>query len=330
MPRVVLPKNVLLRVTVLVAILMLAAVSMAGTLVLKSPTENAFLGLTNAIEFSITGARVQVTVTATITGPAGVTKVSKSVSPDADGKINDSIDLNFSEGTPTGNYTLVLSATEPGNTYDNQTVTVKVDVEKPKFYSFSPSNGAFVNGTVKIRASILEQNVKDWRVQVNGQDIPNNTGTSNDVAVNWNASLVKTDGAQSITIVVRDQADNEATKTLNVTLDRIKPTINIVFPRSDTKIVPNTTINVTIDIGDASSLSVDTSGVDVKVLKIDGTYIERVALISFTANGEKVLRWIGRIRYRPVQIPKQFKISVTAVDRAGNHAVPQEVTLKSA
>lgn len=301
---------------------------MAGTLVLKSPTEGAFLGLTNSIDFSVTGARVQVTVTATITGPAGTTKVSKEFTPDADGKINDSIALNFSEGTPTGDYTLTLSATEPGNTYTDQTVKVKVDVEKPKFFSFSPSDGAFVTGTVKIRASILEQNIKDWRVQVNGQDIPNNTGIANDVAVDWNASLVKTDGPQTITIVVRDQANNETTKTLNVTLDRIKPTISIVYPRSDTRIIPNTTINVTIDITDASTNSVDGSGIDVVVKKMDNTYIELVSRVSISPNGDKTLRWIGRIRYRPGQVPTQFKIAVTAVDRAGNHAVPQEVSLK--
>lgn len=318
----------LLRGLLLLLASMATALSMAGTLILKSPTEGAYLGQNNSIEFSITGARVQVTVTAKVTGPAGTTQVSQSFTPDADGKVSNSISLNFSEGTPTGDYTLTLSATEQSNTYEDQVVHVNVDVEKPRFYSVSPNSGAFVTGTVKIRASILEENVKDWRVKVNDQDIPNNTGTSNTVAVDWNASLIKTDGPQTITIVVRDQANNETTKTLNVTLDRIKPTISIVYPRTDTKLIPGTTINVTVDIVDASATSVDGSGIDVVARKTDGTYIELVARTSIAANGEKTLRWIGRIRYRAGVLPNQFKIVVNAIDRAGNRAAPQEVTLK--
>lgn len=307
---------------------MLAALSLGGTLVLKSPTEGAYLGLSNSIQFSVTGAKVEVDVTATVVGPAGTTKVTQSFTPDADGKINDSIGVNFSEGTPTGDYTITLSATEIGNTYDPQTVHVKVDVEAPKFYSFSPNNGAFVTGTVKIRATIVETNMKDWRVKVNDQDIPNNTGTTNEVSVDWDTSLVKKDGANTISIVVRDQANNSTTKTLSVTLDRLPPTISIVYPRSSTYIIPGTTINVAIEITDASTTSVDGSGIDVVIQTLDGKYVGLVTRTAITASGSNVLQWVGRIRYRAGAVPTKFKIVVNAVDRAGNRATPQEVSLK--
>lgn len=316
-----------LRLFVALATCLAAASAMAGNLILRSPTEGSFLGLTNSIQFSITEAKVQVTVTAKVTGPSGTTTISQQFTPDGDGRIDQSIPLNFAQGTPGGEYTIVLSATEPGNTYETQTVTVQVDVQRPKFFSYSPYNNAYVKGIVKIRAQVLELNVKDWRVRINGQDIPNNTGGSNTVAVDWDTSLIERDGVNTIEILVRDGANNEASLTIPVTLDRIKPTITIVYPRTDTRLIPNTNINVTVDVADGSPESVSSTGVDVIVRKLDGTFITRVALMTATYEGS-TLKWVGRIRYRPGLLPNQFKITVTAMDRAMNQAVTQEVTLK--
>jgi hypothetical protein len=327
-PGATMVKRALLRLAIALAGGLAAAVSMAGTLVLKSPTEDSFLGLNNNIQFSITGARVKVTVTATVTGPSGVTRIPQEFTPDGEGKIDGSIAVNFSQGTPTGEYTIRLSATEPGNVYDDQTVTVRVDVQRPKFFSYSPYNGAFVKGLVRIRATVLEENIKDWRVKVNGQDIPNNTGTTNSVMVDWDASLIERDGPNTVDVVVRDQANNESTLSIPVVLDRIKPSVTIAYPRSDTRILPHTNVNVTIDVVDASTNSVDASGIDVVVRKLDGTYVTRVARISLSPSGGNTLRWIGRIRYGSGLIPSQFKIVATAIDRAGNVAATQEVTLK--
>jgi hypothetical protein len=312
---------------VVLATCLAAASAMAGNLILRSPTEGSFLGVTNSIQFSITEAKVQVTVTAKVTGPGGTTTLSQQFTPDGDGRIDQTIPLNFAQGMPSGEYTIVLSATEPGNTYASQTVTVQVDVQRPKFFSYSPYNNAYVKGIVKIRALITEQNIKDWRVRINGQDIPNNTGGSNTVAVDWDTSLIERDGENTIEILARDGANNEASLTIPVTLDRIKPTITIVYPRTDTRLIPNTNINVTVDVADGSVGSVNITGLDVVVRKMDGTYITRVAVISTTNEGS-TLKWIGRIRYRPGLLPSQFKIVVTAYDRAGNQAVSQEVTLK--
>jgi len=309
--------------------LLAAAAAMAGEITLQSPTEGAFLGKRNQIRFLITGARRAVTVRAVLTGPGGTTTINSSpLTPDPEGRISSSLEYNPADTTPVGDYTLTLSATEPDNTYEPQTVAVKVDVKAPRFATFTPGFSQFVNKIVRIRASIVEENVKDWRVQVNGQDIPGNTGSGNNILLDWDATLVERDGAQAVTFVVRDEANNETTQSVNVYLDRIRPTVSIATPRADTRIVPNTDINVAIDITDALQTSVDGSGVDVVMRTLTGEYIGRVPRTTITAIGERSIRWMGRIRQRNFRLPREFRLVVTVVDRAGNASTPQEVTVR--
>ncbi len=76
-----------------------------------------------------------------------------------------------------------MTVNEPNNPYNEVRLNVLVDVKRPEFLDYSPNNGSFVKGTVKIQASIRETNVRDWQVRVNEEDIPNNTGTGNTVTV---------------------------------------------------------------------------------------------------------------------------------------------------
>ncbi|MFZ4508896.1 MAG: hypothetical protein ACOYON_14500 [Fimbriimonas sp.] len=317
-------------------IVLIAAVAhfaLAGTLTVTSPTsgsslgsaDSPYLGKNNTLTFLITGSSVEVTVKAEITSPAGTTVISDKFQPDSKGEISRSLALNFSESSPEGNYTIVVSATEPGNSYPTKTLYVKVDTRKPKILEFSPNNSAFVRGTVPIRATIQELNIKDWTVRVGNQDIPSNTGTTNEINVPWDTTGIITDGAQSITLTVRDLADNVTTQTINVTLDRISPVATILFPRSDTSIRPNATISVIVDVRDASSTSVDAQGIDVILTRLDGTYIARVSRVSYGNAGGNTARWNGRIRYVQNRLPSQFKVRVTVVDKAGNSGIPQEV-----
>jgi Bacterial Ig-like domain (group 3) len=306
----------------------LAAWCYGGTLTLKSPLEGNYLGLSNTIKFLVTGATVDVDVKATVTGPAGVVTVDKSFTPNSDGKVDDTLTLNFNNTTPEGSYKIVLTATEPGNTYAPQTVNVRVDVVAPKFLEISPNDGAFVKGVVRIRATLKETNIKSWEVQVNNQTIPNNNGTTNSVAVDWNTTSIPNDGSNSITVTAKDQAGNQATKTISVTLDRVKPIITIAYPRSDSNILRGATIPVLVDFVDASSSSIDVTGMDVLVQKLDGTYITRVARISVSASAANAQRYTGRILWKAGLLPSKFKIVASGVDRAGNVAVPQEVVVQ--
>lgn len=303
-----------------------SAFANAGTLTVQSPTANAFLGQTNTLRFIITGAKLEVTVKAEITGPTGTTTIERKFTPDGDGEISNSLSLNFSETTSEGDYSIKVSATEPANTYEPATIPVKVDVKAPKVLEFYPATGQHKRGTVKIRARLQEPNLKSWEVLVNDQPIANNTGSTTDVSVDWNTAGIARDGNQSISLKVTDEAGNETNRSVNITLDRVQPTVTIVYPQAGNRITPQTTIPVIVDIADASTSSVDVTGVEVVLRRMDGTYLASVARVSITNQGSTTLRWTGRIR-SSIPLPSKFKVVVDCIDKAGNRATKQEVSV---
>lgn len=310
---------------------LVAAFSIAGTLTVTSPTSGAslgaddspYLGQTNTLRFNITDASVEVTVKAQVIGPSSTTSVEDKFQPNLDGRVSGSIPLNFAESAEEGNYTIVVTATEPGNTYAPTTLYVKVDSHKPKILEYSPLRNSFTRGIVPIRATVQESNVRQWTVTASSQVIQ--TGTTNDISADWDTAGIVNDGSQTILIKIEDKAGNETTQTINVTLDRVPPLVTIQFPRSDTAIRPGSPVSVIVDIRDATSTSVDVQGVDVIITRMDGTYIGRVSRISYSAAGGNGARWTGRIRFVNGKLPREFKVVVTAVDRAGNVATPQSV-----
>lgn len=322
-----------MRTRLLTAILatLLAAATWAQTLTVTSPTEGSFIGLTNQVKFSITGAVVEVRVDVVATGPGGVQFTNTGrFTPDSEGKINSSLNLNFNQGVPEGAYSILVTATEPGNTYAPVTVNVTLDVTKPKFLQFNPIDGTFIRGVVPIRVKVLEPNFKDYRVQIDGQDIPNNTGTTlvnGEFTVSWDTTGIQFDGTKTIQIRLRDQAENEENRNFDVTLDRVSPTVTIVQPRSDIKLAPRSSVSVAIDINDGAPSSVSVTGIDVVARTLAGDYIGRVSMRSFRNTGGNTNRWTGRLRYRS-SLPRKFKLVVTTVDKAGNIAVTQEVIVE--
>lgn len=311
------------------AFVLLAGHASSQTFNVTAPTEGAYLGQTNEVKFTIRGAEQEVRVKVRVTGSIGqLTEKEERFTPNVDGEIDKSITLNFSESTPEGNYVVEVSATEPGKTYTTITRNVVIDVTKPKFLTFSPLPNTFQSGVVPIRVRLDEPNVEEWRVQVNNQDIPNNTGTTQEFVVNWDTSLVLNDGAQTITIKVKDKASNEATQTISVTVDRVPPVITIQYPRLDNDIQPGADFPVVVDIVDGAQGSVDVTGIDVVIRSLSGNFIARVTRTSYRTIGNTV-RWSGRVRAGRVNLPSQFKLVITAVDRAGNVATPQEVVLNS-
>lgn len=311
-----------LRVVFAILAILASAFACAGTLTVTSPTENAFLGANNLLKFNIAGATLEVTIDVDITGPGGTTRIERKFTPDGDGKINDQIAVNFSQSSPEGAYTIVVTATEPGNTYTPATIHVTVDVTAPKFFDFNPIANAFVKGPdVPIVVKVIDANFKEYRVQVNNQDIPNNTGTTldpdNTFTVHWIVTGILVDGPQSISINVKDQAGNEKNQSFTVTIDRVAPTMTIQFPRADTKVRPHSTVPVTIDIHDQSQTSVDVTGIDVLLKDMNNNLIMRVPRTAFQQG-----RWTGRIR-SDITLPKKFKVVANAVDKAGNVGVSQ-------
>jgi hypothetical protein len=66
--------------------------------------------------------------------------------------------------------------------------------------------------------------------------------------------------------------------------------------------------------------------VDVTLVGMDNRFLARVSRRSIRTDGNRIV-WTGRVQSK-FRLPGQFKLVVTAVDKAGNAAVRQEVVLQ--
>lgn len=314
-----------------VALALFTTTVWAATITVTSPGSGDFLGKSNQVKFTITGSNAQVTINllaTLVSNPSISVEVEKQFSPDVNGEIDGSVDLNFAESTPEGNYTLVVTASEAGGNYNIvPDIDIIVDVRSPKFLNFNPLSGAFVRGTIPIAVDLDETNVKEWRVRINNADIPNNSGSTNIVAVSWDTNSIFQDGAQTINVSVEDLAGNTSNKDINVTLDRVNPSATILAPTEGASFRPHSRIAVVVNIHDQFGGSVHVTGVDVTIKSLSGQTLGRVARRSIRNFGND-LTWTGRIR-NSSQLPSEFKIVVDVIDRAGNVAVTQEVTIST-
>jgi hypothetical protein len=316
----------LYRLTLIALFVLASVLCSAGTLTVTSPTNNSYISPTTSVTYNIAGAVVQVTVTVTTTFPNGSTSTSsQQVLPNSDGDASGTIAANISSSSPQGVYTIVVTATEPNNSYSPTKLSVTLLPLAPQFSAFSPPDGTFENGNVPIRASINDSYLQLWTVQVNGQNIPNNTGTTNHVSVDWNTSGVLKDGQQTITITATDLANQTTTVTMTITLSRVPPIITIEYPGTGTVVLPGSDIDVTLSIQGEFANEIDKTGVDVLVMTSTNAYVTRVpfgSLFTSSSNGNAMI-WTGRIRYAPGRLPGAFQLKVSAVDKAGNVATPQ-------
>jgi hypothetical protein len=324
-----------------------AALGFAGNINVNSPargtpTAPTLVGTSKSINFALTNmvneAKISIKVLRQSDNSVFFESIDAvSVTPstnnhDGSGTFN----LTFAQGTPEVVFRVEVRARDINNetTYNaDQDLFVKPDVTKPKILSFNPISNSFVKGIVPIRVRILETNLKEWRVQVDGADIPNNTGstvnTLGEFVVNWDATGIPLDGSKSISVRIKDLADNEETTNISVTIDRVAPTAIIRAPVNNTTYGAGTSITITVDVRDVSNSSVNVTGVDVVARTTAGTFIVRASRISFQALDANTSRWVGRIRWKQGQLPPTFKIHVTAVDRAGNvPPAPQTVTVR--
>lgn len=310
-------------------LLALAGSCFAGTITVTSPSDGDYLGRSNTVRFNITNAEREVTVRVraeSIDDPSVIISVEDRVTPSTEGNASGSINLNFDETTPEGDWTITVRATEAGATYNEPApIPVVVDVTDPKILNFSPLSGSFVKGVVPITVELDEPNMKEWRVRINNADIPGNSGTSESFIVNWNANSVPTDGQRTINLSIEDLANNRTNSDITVTIDRIPPSSNILAPTSSTVVRPETDIAVVVDVTDQFQNSLDFTGIDVFVERMDGTFFGRVARRNVNTNGN-TLTFSGRIQSSR-NLPNNFRIVVRAVDKAGNEAVVQKIEI---
>ncbi|MEM4408394.1 MAG: hypothetical protein QXI19_06595 [Candidatus Caldarchaeum sp.] len=314
---------------VLVTILASALPVLAGVLVVTAPVDGAFVGGATTISFRIEGGVVEVTVRAVITAQVGgsATTLTTRVTPDHKGRASGSMTWNPSRSFPEGLYTIEVSAEEPGNSYNTVTLSVTLDRKEPRLLDFSPQPGTFLRTTIRITGEIMEPNLEEWKVTVNDEDIPNNTGTGNTIDVFWDPSNIEEDGPQTIKIKMKDRAQNEATKEIEVFLDRAPPQINVLFPRSGQAVRPNTVMGVAFDVVDSRSTSVDVMAITVEIRDMSDNLIRRVARMRYREVNETTSRWEGRALVRLPGNVTSFQLVVTAIDKAGNPAVVQRVPL---
>ncbi|MCH8274055.1 MAG: hypothetical protein IH851_04630 [Armatimonadetes bacterium] len=306
-----------------------AAAAMGGTLIVTSPEQDDFVGATTTISFRIEDGVIQVTVRATITAQVGgvSTTLETRVTPNQKGDASGSMTWSPSEAFPEGVYDIVVTATETGNPYNTVSFSVTLDRKEPEFTDFGPLDGSFIQGTVTITAEIDEPNIEEWRVTVNGQDIPDNTGSATSISVEWDTTNIEEDGPQTIKIVVKDKADNQGTHEVEVILDRAAPQINVLFPRSNMSIRPGGIMAVAIDVVDSASDAVDVTAIIVELRDMSNNLIRRVSRFRYSDVNDTTARWLGRVRLRLPSGVSEFKLVVGAVDKAGNTAVTQEVPL---
>lgn len=310
------------------ALALLGGSALAGTLTVTSPTVGSNVGSNGSITFNLRGARVRTTVKAVITSPAGSTTVQNDFTPDVNGEAQGTLALGLASSSPQGQYTIVVSATEPNNTYAPTTLSVNVDTITPKILAFSPVKNSFVKGIVRVRYTLQEANLRDATLTAAGQTLPN-TASGNNVEASFNTATVDRDGPQSITLAARDLANNALNDTINVTVDRNRPSSTVQFPTAGTTIRPRSDVSVIVDVADQFANAVDVTGVDVVVQSLGGVFITRATRLSFRAAGTNTFRWTGRLRFGTSKLPSTYKIIVSAIDRAGNVAVRQEVTVRS-
>ncbi|MDI9639975.1 hypothetical protein QPK87_19995 [Kamptonema cortianum] len=303
--------------------------AVAGTITVTSPNANDFLGRSNTVSFNISGAVVKVRVDVKaiqVADPTVQISTFREFTPESDGTVRGSINLNLSEGLENGPYNIQVTATEPGNPYNVvPLIPVNVDVKDPEFVQFNPIEAVFVRGVVAITATFIEENIEEWRVTVNGSDIPNNTGNSTNLSVLWNSDLEVNDGPKTINITIKDKANNEKAKSFSVTVDRVGPTATIQAPTGSENILPGSRIPVVVEITDQYSNSVDERTVDVVLEDTSGNFLARVAKRTTQSNGN-TLSWRGRIRDVGF-LPSQFDVVVRSKDKSGNAGVEQRVRL---
>lgn len=308
--------------------LALSAVALPATITITDPVPNDFLGRSNNVSFNIANAtvRVEVIVTATFNDDTAISVTQRrEFTPNAQGNASGSIPLNFPESQPNGEYTIEVDivSTDPYNNVAD--IPVTVDVQNPKILNFNPIQNTFVRDVVQIFAQFSEENIKEWRVTVGGNDIPGNVGATNIMNVNWDASAILSDGQQNISIRIEDLAGNSASQSIPVTIDRLPPSSNVLAPLASQTYRPGARIPVVVEISDQFAESLDERTVDVIITDKNGEFLARAARISTTRQGNNLV-WTGRLRDTNT-LPNEFVIKVQARDKAGNQATDQTVTI---
>ncbi|MBT8445253.1 MAG: serine hydrolase, partial [Gammaproteobacteria bacterium] len=131
-----------------------------------------------------------------------------------------------------GDYVLRLTAND-GFFWSSDEMTVNVqlgDTTSPTVNLVAPREGGWVSGTIAITATASDDvGVTEVEVLANGSEI--GTDSAPPYRVEWSTRQI-TNGTYTVTAVARDAAGNEATQSVNVTVDNATDLQNIPVPFS--------------------------------------------------------------------------------------------------
>lgn len=154
---------------------------------------------------------------------------------------NSSLNTTFdSSNLQDGVYNISFNVSDEAGNYDNKTIEVTIDNTKPSISSFSPLDNSNISSNFGINGSAVDSltglNQSFYKLR-NGSI--QNSGELNASLNSRNYS----DGKYNLTYFFIDYAGNEANKTVQLTIDNQKPSLNFLKPDNKSYISNNFSIN---------------------------------------------------------------------------------------
>jgi len=154
-------------------------------------------------------------------------------------------EITLSEGVNT----ITVSASDTAGNTRTAILKVIVDTIDPQLTVYSPVDGTTLNTTgVLVTGKVVEQNLD--KLEINGYTVPVATDGS------FGYMLYFGEGIQTIAVTATDKAGHVVTKTLQITIDTVPPSLTVMNPQPGTYIA-DTVINVTGTTEPGSSVFVN-------------------------------------------------------------------------
>ncbi|KQM82121.1 Ig-like domain-containing protein [Agromyces sp. Leaf222] len=164
---------------------------------------------------------------------------------------------------PDGAYQLKINAVDATGLSANRVVPITIDNTKPVVSLVSPASGAIVGGTVAVKVTLDDANLKAYNLRVDSAGLAYSAQAANGAQPDfaWDTTTVA-DGEHTLLATATDAAGNKTTTTIKVTVDNSKPVVTIDAPAADSFVRGTVPVKVTLDDPNLKSynLRVDSAG----------------------------------------------------------------------
>ncbi|MFP4645423.1 MAG: C1 family peptidase [Candidatus Woesearchaeota archaeon] len=162
---------------------------------------------------------------------------------------------------------IIASDSVGHSTYDNAT-EFTIDDTQPQIVNYTVTPQMITNGSkLNISFDIIEENLKNLSVSVDGRDATFIRNTSGRFEYNHTINESKEEGTTIVNVTVVDMAGNSATSLQNLTLDNHPP--NITSASIDNEIVrTNATTRVSLNITEGNLVNASANGQELSCKKI--------------------------------------------------------------